>query len=155
MRKNHISRRQLLKAGSLTALSTIVPISLAAAGSSIRRSCEEKIRIPDNDLELCYMNAVDMAALLRTKKISARELMKVHLKQIGKVNSKVNAFITFVPEDQVMAQCLAADESLANGKPLGPLHGMPLGVKISPIRKASGQRMVPLFGKITFHYRMR
>ena len=75
------------------------------------------------------MNAVDMAALLRTKKISAREVMQSHLKQIGKVNSKVNAFITFVPEDQLMTQCLAADEALAKGKLLGPLHGLPIAVK--------------------------
>src|SRR5258708_19468054 len=50
-------------------------------------------------------------------------------KQINRVNSKVNAIVTLVPEDQLMAQAAAADESLAKGKLLGPLHGMPVGVK--------------------------
>jgi amidase len=55
--------------------------------------------------------------------------MQAHLKQISRVNSKVNAIVTLVPEDQLMAQALAADESLAKGKWLGPLHGLPVGVK--------------------------
>src|SRR6201993_3269295 len=55
--------------------------------------------------------------------------MQAHLKQISRVNSKVNAIVTLVPEEQLMAQAAAADESLAKGKLLGPLHGMPVGVK--------------------------
>src|SRR5258708_16585201 len=48
-------------------------------------------------------------------------------KQINRVNSKVNAIVTLVAEEQLMAQAAAADESLAKGKLLGPLHGMPVG----------------------------
>src|SRR5436309_8144228 len=70
-----------------------------------------------------------MADLVRQKKLSAREVMQAHLKQIGRVNPKVNAVVTLVPEEQLMAQAAAADESLAHGKVLGPLHGMPVGVK--------------------------
>jgi amidase len=55
--------------------------------------------------------------------------MQAYLKQIQRVNPKVNAMVTMVPEDQLMAQALAADEALANGKWLGPLHGLPFGVK--------------------------
>src|SRR6267154_1396513 len=66
---------------------------------------------------------------IREKKLSAREVMQAHLKQIGRVNSKVNAIVTLVPEEQLMAQAAAADESLAKGKLLGPLHGLPVGVK--------------------------
>jgi len=41
----------------------------------------------------------------------------------------VNAIVTLVAEESLMAQAAAADESLAKGKLLGPLHGMPVGVK--------------------------
>jgi amidase len=70
-----------------------------------------------------------MSDLIRKKKLSARELMQAHLKQISRVNPKVNAVVTHVPEEQLMAQAAAADESLAQGKWLGPLHGLPVGVK--------------------------
>src|SRR5437879_3722986 len=75
------------------------------------------------------MPARQMADLIRQKKLSSREVMQAHLKQISRVNSKVNAIVTLVPEDQLMMQAAAADEALAKGKLLGPLHGLPVGVK--------------------------
>src|SRR5229473_307047 len=85
--------------------------------------------IPDTSSDICFMRAVDIAELIRQKKLSAREVMQAHLKQISRVNAKVNAVVTHVPEEQLMAQAAAADESLVKGKLLGPLHGMPVGVK--------------------------
>ena len=75
------------------------------------------------------MRAVDMLDAMRSKKLSSREVMQAHLKQITRVNARVNAMVTMVPEDQLMAQAAAADEALAKGKWLGPLHGLPVGVK--------------------------
>ncbi len=79
--------------------------------------------------EICFMRAVDLLEALRQKKISAREVMQAHLTQIKRVNSKVNSMITLVPEDQLLAQAAAADEALAAGRWLGPLHGLPVAVK--------------------------
>ena len=42
------------------------------------------------------MSAVEMARLIRTKKLSAREALAAHLKQIERVNPKVNAIVTLV-----------------------------------------------------------
>ena len=75
------------------------------------------------------MGATDLAAMIREKKLSAREVMEVHLRQIERVNSKVNAIVTLVDEDQLMAQARAADEIIAQGRSLGPLHGLPVAVK--------------------------
>ena len=75
------------------------------------------------------MPARQMADLIRQKKLSSREVMQAHLKQISRVNSKVNAIVTLVPEGRLMDQALATDESQAKGKWLGPLHGLPVGVK--------------------------
>src|SRR5712692_2242355 len=55
--------------------------------------------------------------------------MQAHLKQIERVNPKVNAIVTLVPEEHLMAQALAADEAAAKGNFKGPLHGLPVGVK--------------------------
>jgi amidase len=79
--------------------------------------------------DICFMTAADITRAIRQKKLSAREVMEAHLRQIQRVNPKVNAVVTLVPEDQLMAQAQAADEALAHGRWLGPLHGLPVGVK--------------------------
>ncbi len=88
--------------------------------------------------EICFMRAVDIMEAIRQKKLSAREVMAAHLKQIARVNPKVNAIITLADEEQLMAQAAAADEALAQGKWLGPLHGLPVGVK--DLHETSGMR---------------
>src|SRR5467141_4123016 len=124
--KSKMSRREALKLGTNVAVSAAITPLFSAnpveANSSLAKT-------PDTSADICFLRAVDMARAIREKKISAREVMQAHLKQIGRVNSKVNAIVTLVPEEQLMAQAAAADESLAKGKSLGPLHGMPIGVK--------------------------
>jgi amidase len=84
------------------------------------------------------MRAVDILDAIRKKKLSAREVMGAHLKQIARVNPQVNAIVTVPPEEHLMAQAAAADEALAKGKWLGPLHGLPVGVK--DLHETSGMR---------------
>jgi amidase len=79
--------------------------------------------------DICFLRATDLAAMIREKKLSAREVMEAHLRQIERVNPKVNAIVTLVDEDRLMAQAREADEIIAKGKPLGPLHGLPVVVK--------------------------
>src|SRR5215467_6210686 len=95
-------------------------------------------RATDSTDEICFMRAVDILGLMRNKKLSAREVMQAHLKQVNRVNSKVNAIVTLVPEQELMAQAGAADEALAHGKWLGALHGLPVGVK--DLHETSGIR---------------
>jgi amidase len=53
---------------------------------------------PAGGSSVCFMSAVEMARLIRAKKLSAREALADHLKQIERVNPKVNAIVTLVPE---------------------------------------------------------
>lgn len=78
--------------------------------------------------DICWLSAREMERLIRSKKLSAREALDAHLKQIARVNPKVNAIVTLVPE---MAQEAAkrADEAQAHGAMLGPLHGLPIAHK--------------------------
>ena len=81
-----------------------------------------------DDSSLCFMSAVEMARLIRAKKLSAREALAAHLKQIERVNPKVNAIVTLVPE--MAAEAAAkADEMQAHKEKLGPLHGLPVAHK--------------------------
>jgi amidase len=84
--------------------------------------------IEAQDSSICFMSTVEMARLIRTKKLSAREALNAHLKQIERVNPKVNAIVTLVPE--MAAEAAAkADEMQAQKKTLGPLHGLPVAHK--------------------------
>jgi amidase len=78
-----------------------------------------------------------MARLIRTKKLSAREALAAHLKQIELVNPKVNAIVTLVPE-MAMEAAAKADEMQAHKERLGPLHGLPVAHK--DLRETRGIR---------------
>jgi amidase len=134
---DRITRREALKLGTTAAVSAAIrphlsPSAKPGPSEADRPSASALVESsvpPASDSDICFMSARQMADLIRQKKLSAREVMQAHLEQINRVNSKVNAIVTLVPEDQLMAQALAADESLARGSWLGPLHGLPVGVK--------------------------
>jgi amidase len=74
--------------------------------------------------DICTLSAVEMAKSIREGSLSAREAVEAHLTQIERVNPKVNAVVTLVA-DQARQRAFEADEAQAQGKPLGPLHGLP------------------------------
>ncbi len=95
--------------------------------------------------DLCFSTATELARLLREKKVSAKEVMEAHLAQIDRINPKVNAIVTLLAE-QAMNQASAADDALARGETVGPLHGIPIAhkdlVSTKGIRTTSGS---PIF----------
>jgi amidase len=78
--------------------------------------------------DLCFMTALELTQRLRRKEVSAREVMEAHLRQVARVNPKVNAIVTLV-EERALAAARAADEQLARGTPIGTLHGLPIAHK--------------------------
>src|SRR5437762_2039530 len=108
--ENSPSRRDVL--ASLAALPFLASARPAEAAAS----------------SVCFMSAVEMARLIRAKKLSAREALAEHLTQIERVNPKVNAIVTLVP-DLASAAAARADEMQARGEKLGPLHGLPVAHK--------------------------
>jgi amidase len=93
--------------------------------------------------ELVSLTAVDLAARIRGRQVSAREVMAAHLAQIERVNPKVNAIVTLVAE-RAMDAATKADEVLARGGPIGVLHGLPIAhkdlVDTAGIRTTRGSR---------------
>jgi amidase len=79
--------------------------------------------IPTTATDLCFLPAAEQRALLRRRAISARELLNACLDRIEAVNPSVNAIVTLDPEG-AMTQARAADDALARGESLGPLHGL-------------------------------
>jgi amidase len=78
--------------------------------------------------ELCDLGAVELAARLRRRDVSAREVMTAHLARIERVNPRVNAIVTLVAE-RALGDAARADELAARGGRLGVLHGLPVAHK--------------------------
>jgi len=80
--------------------------------------------------ELCFTGARRLARLIRSRKLSAAELMRAYIAQIERVNPQVNAIVTFLPE-QALAQAKGLDRRLARPRTsnLGPLAGLPIAYK--------------------------
>lgn len=74
--------------------------------------------------------AVDLAAAVRNKEVSACEVTTIVLDRIDEANPGVNALVE-VLHDEAMAAAEAADQALAEGRVLGPLHGVPVTIKVN------------------------
>jgi aspartyl-tRNA(Asn)/glutamyl-tRNA(Gln) amidotransferase subunit A len=70
----------------------------------------------------------DASDLVRRKAISPVELTRACLQRIERLNPALNAFIT-VTADQAMAQAREAEAEVRRGRWLGPIHGIPVGLK--------------------------
>ena len=112
------------QSASISRRSFSASIGAGALGAAVHQvlganlSASEAPRSDSATPELCGMTAVDLAARLRKKEVSAREVMTAHLAQIERVNPKVNAIVTLVAE-RAMANAAKADEAIARRRPLG------------------------------------
>jgi amidase len=78
---------------------------------------------------ICFSTAVDLAAAIRRREISARDVMEAHLAQIERVNPKVNAIVSQRPAEVSLKAADEADKALGRGDDVGPLHGLPIAHK--------------------------
>jgi amidase len=73
-------------------------------------------------------SARDQLDALRSRRISARELLELHLTRIADRNPELNAIVS-LDEERARAGAAAADERLSSGVPVGALHGLPFAFK--------------------------
>jgi amidase len=99
--------------------------------------------------ELWNKGASQLAAEIRERRASSREVVEAHLTRIEAVNPRVNAVTTVLAEEALRAAD-QADEKLALGDPVGPLHGVPFSVKenIDVAGSATSQGVVAMAGAI-------
>ena len=105
------------------------------------------------DTSLCFLTATELGQKIRSGEISAVETMEEHLAQIEKVNPQVNAIVTLVPE-LALEQARKADEKLAQGGNVGPLHGLPIAHKDLVPTKGIRTTSVRQYFRISFRRRM-
>ena len=80
--------------------------------------------------DLWRLPANDIAALIRSKKVSAKEAASAALARLDAVNPSINAVVDHRPAD-VLAQAGAIDAAIAANQDLGPLAGVPVTVKVN------------------------
>ena len=100
--------------------------------------------------ELTQASAERLARGIARREFSAVEVMEAHLARVHALNPRLNAFVTLAPEDDLLREAAAADARVARGKPLGPLHGLPIGVK--DLHRTAGLRTTfgsPVFENFT------
>jgi amidase len=78
--------------------------------------------------ELWRRSAVELAAMIRDREVSSREVVQAHLDRIEAVNPQLNAIVRLLP-DEALAAADTADQVIAGGGMTGPLHGVPCTVK--------------------------
>lgn len=81
------------------------------------------------DRELCFRSGRELAELIRARQISAREVMTAFLRQIDRVNPKINAIVAKLDDGRCLALADEADRVLAQGDKVGSLHGLPFAFK--------------------------
>ena len=80
------------------------------------------------DLDLAYMPAIELARRIRARELSPLEVVENSLARIDEVNPTLNCFC-FTDGDEALDAARAAERAVIAGKPLGPLHGVPIAIK--------------------------
>src|ERR1700735_777009 len=80
--------------------------------------------------DLWRLSATDIAALIRSKKVSAKQAASAALARLDAVNPSINAVVDHRPDD-VLAQAAAIDAAIARNEDIGALAGVPVTVKVN------------------------
>jgi amidase len=80
--------------------------------------------------ELWKWDAVDIAQSIKFRTVSSREVVVSCLARLDAVNPKINAVVVRLGES-ALAEAEAADTAVARGDVLGPMHGVPVTIKIN------------------------
>ena len=78
--------------------------------------------------ELCLLSALELSNLLSKGDIKAEDLAKSYLKRIEKFDKDVKAWAFFDP-NFILKKASECDNLKNIGRPLGPLHGLPIAIK--------------------------
>jgi amidase len=75
------------------------------------------------------LDATALAAAIAARKLSCVEVMNAFLDQVERLNPQVNALVALQERDGLLAQARERDAQVVRGEIMGPLHGLPHGVK--------------------------
>jgi amidase len=80
--------------------------------------------------DLHYQAAAELAGRIRAKEVSSREVLDALLDRVATLDGPINSVVT-IDAERARSEAAAADEAVAHGEPIGPLHGVPITIKDS------------------------
>lgn len=78
-------------------------------------------------MDLTQASMIEIAGLIKTKKVSAKEVTAHFLKRAEGLNAKLNAYTSF--NGKALEEAEAIDQKISKGEEVGPLAGVPFGIK--------------------------
>ena len=124
------SRRTFLRNAGYGTAAAVIATSLIKSVRAAEGGPAKYLTSTDPATDPLYVSATKLAAMIREKKITSVEAVKLCYKRIDEVNPKINA-VVMTCRERALAEAQSADEALAKGKIMGPLHGVPFTIKDS------------------------
>jgi len=98
--------------------------------------------------ELYFSSIRSLSRMIQRKEVSPLEIVEAFLSRIESLEPKLNSFITLL-YDQAIESATQAEKEIQAGRYLGPLHGIPFGLKdlfyVKGIRNTSGSKIYDNF----------
>jgi Asp-tRNA(Asn)/Glu-tRNA(Gln) amidotransferase A subunit family amidase len=94
----------------------------------VKWNIPSNVQLPGDRNELAFYNLLQLASLVKSKKISSVALTQFFIDRIKKYGDSLQCVIT-ITEDIALQQARQADDEISNGQYRGPLHGIPYGLK--------------------------
>jgi Asp-tRNA(Asn)/Glu-tRNA(Gln) amidotransferase A subunit family amidase len=126
------ARRNVIFPNALPPATTFDPrlptTMLPAAQTPISPSKVDVGTLPENDVDIAYSPVTQLSAWIRSGQITSRRLVEIYVDRIKSLGPQLECVITLL-EDLALEQADDADRMVTDGKCLGPLHGIPYGLK--------------------------
>lgn len=87
-----------------------------------------EVKRPGSDEDVAFMSVLELGQLIKSKQITSVELTKIFIERLKRYGPVLECVVT-ITEELAHKQAKEADELLAKGIHLGPLHGIPYGLK--------------------------
>ena len=102
--------------------------AIPAKQEEIEWGLPENIQLPENKNDLAFYTVAELSVLIRKKQISSVELTEFFIERLEIYGDTLQSVIT-ITKDRALNSAKRADNLLAKGTYLGPLHGIPYGAK--------------------------
>ncbi|KAK7369583.1 hypothetical protein VNO80_11624 [Phaseolus coccineus] len=86
------------------------------------------VQRPESEDDIAFMSVLELGELIKTKQITSQQLTQIFLRRLKKYNPTLEA-VVICTEELAQEQAKEADKLLSQGVYLGPLHGIPYGLK--------------------------
>lgn len=88
----------------------------------------EDVKRPESDDDLAFMTVLQLGSLIRSKQVTSIELVDLYTRRLKREDHVLKAVVSYT-EELAREQATTADSLLRQGTYLGPLHGIPYGLK--------------------------